>query len=61
MSEQQQIQAEKLLKATLDILKQCYESPYVLNVMEVTAIWDSVECDGHCLLSEVEDLLEEIQ
>lgn len=46
-----------LLRATLDILKKCDEGPYVKNVLEVTAIWDEAECDGYCLMGEIEDLL----
>lgn len=51
--------ARVLLKATLDILKKCNESIYVKNVMETTAIWDEAECDGYCLMEEIEVLLEE--
>ena len=47
-----------LLKATKDILTKCDNSGYVLNAMEQTAIWDSVECDGNCLLEEITELLE---
>jgi len=47
-----------LLKATLDILKQCDEGPYVKDVFTVTAIWDGAECDGYCLMEEIDDLLE---
>ena len=60
MSNEQQEQSLKLLKATLDILKQCNESAYVKDVMEVTAIWDEAECDGNCLMEEVEALVEEL-
>ena len=60
MTNEQQEQAIKLLKATLDILKQCDESGYVKNVMEVTSIWDGAECDGNCLMEEVETLVEEL-
>ena len=59
MTHHQQEQSLKLLKATLDILKQCNESGYVKDVMEVTAIWDEAECDGKCLMEEVEALVEE--
>ena len=60
MTHHQQEQSLKLLKATLDILKQCNESGYVKDVMEVTAIWDEAECDGNCLMEEVEALVEEL-
>ena len=57
MEEYQQLEAKKLLKATFDILKKCDESPFVLSALEVTAIWDEVECDGYCLKEEIECLL----
>lgn len=50
--------AEILLKAAYNILKQCEDSFYVLNVLGVTAEWDGVECDGACLLNDINDLLE---
>ena len=28
--------------------------------MEVTAIWDEAECDGNCLMEEVEALVDEL-
>ena len=46
-----------LLKATLDILKKCEEGPYVKDVFMQTAIWDDAECDGGCLMEEIETLL----
>jgi len=49
----------KLLKATRDILTKCDQSHYVLDVMSTTAIWDNAECDGGCLLSEINDILGE--
>lgn len=48
---------EILLKATLDILKKQEASHYVLNVLETTAIWDYAECDGYCLMEEIEEVL----
>lgn len=51
------VRAKVLLKATLDILKKCDEGPYVKNVMSTTAIWDGVECDGGCLMEEIETFL----
>lgn len=49
--------ARVLLQATRDILTKCNESPFVEDVMGVTAVWDNVDCDGHCLLEEIDDLL----
>ena len=48
---------EILLKATYDILKKCYESPCVEDVMCTTAIWDDAECDGFCLMEEIAEEL----
>lgn len=60
MNKEQQERSVVLLKATLDILNKCDEGPYVQNALEMTAIWDEVECDGYCLKEEVEQLIEEI-
>ena len=46
--------AEILLRATYNILKKCEDSPYVLNALAVTDIWDGVECDGYCLMEDIE-------
>lgn len=53
--------AKVLLKATLDILKECDEGPYEKNALEVCAEWDGVQCDGYCLMEEIEDLLSQLQ
>ena len=50
--------ANILLKATYDILQKQKDSPYVLNIFEQTAVWDGAECDGYCLMEEIEDYLE---
>ena len=46
-----------LLKATYDLLKQQKDSPYILDILCTTAIWDDVECDGYCLMEEIAELL----
>ena len=51
--------AKILLKAKRDILEKCNDSFYVLNVLEVTAVWDGVECDGYCLKDDIDDFFEE--
>ena len=61
MTQEQQEQAKKLLKATLDILEKCDEGPYVKNVFEESAIWDNAECDGYCLFDELKELIKDIQ
>jgi len=60
MTPKQQERAKVLLKATFDILYQCEKTPYVENVMEVTANYDETECDGNCLKDDIEYLLDEI-
>lgn len=52
--------AKILLKATYDILQKQKDSPYVLNILCQTAIWDGVECDGYCLHEDIEALFEEM-
>ena len=47
-----------LLRAAYDILKKQDESPYVLNSLATTAIWDNAECDGYCLMEDIADILE---
>jgi hypothetical protein len=61
MTEEQQERAKILLQATIDILKKCDEGMYVKNVLEVTAEWDGVECDGYCLFEEVKGLMADVQ
>lgn len=60
MNEYQKERQLVLLKATLDILKECNKGSYVKNVLETSAIWDEAECDGYCLMQEIEDLLIEV-
>ena len=50
--------AKVLLKATLDILRQCDNTSYVLNALEVTTFYDEAECDGFCLMEDIEWFLE---
>lgn len=47
--------AKVLLKATQEILQKQEESPFVLNVLEQTTIWDDVECGGYCLKEDIQD------
>ncbi len=50
--------AKVLLKAALDILRQCDNTSYVLNALEVTTFYDEAECDGFCLKEDIEWFLE---
>lgn len=56
-TKEQIARAEILLQAAYDILQKCDEGPYVKNVMDETAIWDGVECDGLCLMEDIGELL----
>ena len=49
--------ATVLLKAALDILRQCDDSPYVLDALGVTTLYDQAECDGFCLMEDIECFL----
>ena len=51
--------ARVLLKAAYEIFKQCDDSYYVLNVLEQTTVYDGVECDGYCLMEDIEVFMEE--
>lgn len=44
--------------ATIDILKKCRDSQYVIDVLDQTAVWDEVDCDGYCLMEEIAEILE---
>ena len=48
---------EILLKAAYDLLKKQEASHYVLNILETTAVWDDAECDGYCLMEEIEEII----
>jgi len=43
-----------LLKACRDLLKKQEKSHYVLNLLEETVFYDDVDCDGYCLLEDIE-------
>ena len=43
-----------LLKACLDMLKKCDDSHFVVSPMEVTVFYDDAECDGYCLMEDIE-------
>lgn len=51
--------ARVLLKASYEIFKKCDDSSYVLNVLEQTTVYDGVECDGYCLMEDIEAFMEE--
>ena len=43
-----------LLKACYDLLQKQNESAYVLNMLEQKVHYDDTECDGDCLLEDIE-------
>lgn len=43
-----------LLKACRDLLRKQNHSPYVLNLLNETIFYDEANCDGHCLLDDIE-------
>ena len=49
--------AEELLKACVELLNKQNESPYVLNLLDELIYYDDCECDGNCLLEDIENLL----
>lgn len=48
---------EYLLRQVLKLFKQQKESHYVLNIEEMTVMYDGAECDGSCLC---DDIMEEL-
>ena len=50
--------AEELLNVCVKLLNKQNESGYVLNILEQTVYYDDCECDGYCLLDDIESLLE---
>lgn len=50
--------AVTLLRATLEILRKCESSPYILDVMGETAFYDEAECDGYCLMDDIRNYLD---
>ena len=47
-----------LLKACYDMLKLQRESGYVLSPFETTVHYDDADCDGYCLMEDIEHELE---
>lgn len=51
--------ADELLKAVLEILTKAKNGPYVEDVFQLTAFYDDAECDGLCLMEDIESYLED--
>lgn len=47
-----------LLKACRELLKKQKDSHYVLDLLSETVFYDDIDCDGHCLLDDIEAELE---
>lgn len=45
--------AKTLLKATWNLLQKQNETIYVLNMLEETVYYDGCECDGSCLMDDI--------
>jgi len=48
-----------LLKACYDMLKKQCDSIYVLSPFETTVHYDEADCDGYCLMDDIQHELEE--
>ena len=46
--------ADTLLAATYDLLQKQYKNNYVLNLLSETIQYDEAECDGNCLMEDIE-------
>lgn len=51
--------AWELLSATYKLLYKQDQSPYVLNILATTVFYDGAECDGSCLMDDIEAIFEE--
>lgn len=47
-----------LLRATYELLRKCDEGPYVVNALEQTVFYDEANCDGACLMEDIEILFD---
>lgn len=47
-----------LLRATKELLSKQKDSPYTLNMLNETTFYDECDCDGYCLLDDIEALLD---
>lgn len=47
-----------LLKACRDLLKKQVESHYILDLLSESVFYDDADCDGTCLLEDIEAELE---
>ena len=45
---------EVLLRACYAMLKKCRDAGYVISPMETTVFYDGADCDGYCLMDDIE-------
>ena len=48
-----------LLQACMNLLNEQKSSPFVLNLLEETVLYDEADCDGYCLSNDIHDYLKE--
>lgn len=53
--------AKTLLKAAHDLLKKQDDNYAVLNLLAETVFYDEAECDGSCLMEDIEYWFDEIE
>ena len=51
--------ADTLLKATYDLLNKQHGNYYVLNLLAETVYYDEAECDGSCLMEDIDAWMDE--
>ena len=51
--------ARVLLKATHDLLEAADDSPYVEDVLAMLVHYDDMDCDGYCLMEDIEYYFDE--
>jgi hypothetical protein len=45
------------MRAAYQLLKKQDDASYALNLLEETTVWDGANCDGYCLMEELEGQL----
>ena len=60
MGSEQIERAKILLKAARNLLSKQKKAYFVLNLLEETVHYDGADCDGSCLIDDIDALLEEI-
>ena len=49
-----------LLRASHDLLKKQHDNSYVLNLLAEVVFYDEADCDGNCLMEDIEYYFDEI-